>query len=64
MGGGALILVLAAEYIVVDPDDSFYSLASVGLSAVGYAIFLLLAITLRATQLRLYLIVPALIVTI
>jgi len=64
LGGGVLILVLAAEYIVVDPNDIFYSLASIGLNAVGYAIFFLLSITLRVTQLRLYLIVPALTVTI
>ena len=60
LGGGALILVLVAEYIVVDPDDARYPLASIGLSVIAYTLFFLLAVTLRANQLRLFLIVPAL----
>ena len=60
LGGSTLILVLVAEYIVLDPNDARYPVAAVGLIAVAYALFFLLAVTLRATQLRLFLIVPAL----
>ena len=64
LGGGALILVLADEYIVIDPQNPYYSLASIGLVAVGHALFFLLSVTLRAAQLRLFLIVPALTIAI
>ena len=60
IGGALLMLVLVAEYIVVDPDDDRFPLASAGLTAVSYALFLILAITLRSADLRLYLILPAL----
>jgi hypothetical protein len=60
LGGSTLILVLVAEYIVIDPDDARYTIASVGLNAVAYALFFLLAVTLRAAEFRLFLIVPAL----
>jgi hypothetical protein len=60
LGGGALILVLMAEFTVVDPSDTNYPIASIGLSIVAYALFFLLAVTLKATQIRLFLIVPAL----
>ena len=60
LGGSTLILVLVAEYIVIDPDDARYPLAAVGLNAIAYALFFLLAITLRAAQLRLFLLVPGL----
>jgi hypothetical protein len=60
LGGGALILVLMAEYTVVDVNDTNYSLASIGLTTVAYALFFLLAVTLRVSQIRLFLLVPAL----
>jgi len=60
LGGGVLILVLMAEFTVVDLDDSNYALASIGLTIVAYTLFFLLAVTLKANQLRLYLLVPAL----
>jgi len=61
LGGGALILVLVAEYSVVDPNDSNYQAASIGLTIVAYVLFFLLAVTLKASQVRLYLLAPALI---
>lgn len=62
--GGALVLVLVliAEYIAVDPDDLRLPLASAALSAVSFALFLILASALRANGVRLLYNVPALIV--
>jgi hypothetical protein len=58
-GGGVLILVLIAEYIVVDPEDIRYAPATIGLSAVSFALFLILVITLRTMEFRLFLLLPA-----
>ena len=60
LGGGTLILVLMAEYAVVDPNDSNYTLASIGLTTVAYALFFLLCVTLKVSELRLFLLVPTL----
>lgn len=62
VGGALLMLVLIAEYIAVDPTDGRYLLASAGLTAVSFALFLLLIIVMRAAELRLYVILPALII--
>jgi hypothetical protein len=62
-GGGALMLVLTAEYVVADEKNPYHAIAAVGLTAVAFALFFLLTITLRAMGLRLYLIVPALALT-
>ncbi len=61
IGGALLMLVLIAEYIAVDPEDERYPLAGATLIAVSYALFLILAIALESAGLRLYLILPALI---
>lgn len=58
-GGLALILVLLAEYIVVDPQDVRYSLASAFLNAVSFSLFLVLAIVLRSAGARLVFELPA-----
>jgi hypothetical protein len=60
-GGLFLVLVFVAEYISVDLSDSFHVPASVALSAVAFALYLVLAITVRAANMRLYLLVPALV---
>lgn len=60
VGGAILMLVLVAEYIVVDPEDERYPMASAALTAVSYALFLILAISLQSAGIRLYLILPAL----
>lgn len=60
LGGGALILVLIAEFATVDPIDQNYTLASIGLTTVAYALFFLLCVTLKAIELRLFLLVPVL----
>jgi len=59
-GGLLLVLVLVAEYITVDPYDTRHGIASVGLTAVAYALFLILTIALAAAQTRLYILLPAL----
>ncbi len=59
IGGALLVLVLVAEYIVVDPNDVRRTPAAAGLTAVSYALFLILGTVLRSAGLRLYLILPA-----
>ncbi len=59
LGGLLLVLVLVSEYIAVDPYDIRYAPASVGLTAVSYALFLILTITLVASGSRLYVLIPA-----
>ncbi len=54
LGGVLFVLVLLAEYIVVDPADVRHGPASVGLTAVSFALYLVLAVTVRAAGLRLY----------
>jgi len=60
LGGALLILVLLAEYIVVDPDDVRFPPAAAGLSVLSFALYLVLAAALRFSGQRLYLILPAL----
>ncbi len=60
IAGVLLMLVLVAEYIAVDPEDERYPLASAALTAVSYALFLILAIVLQSAGFRLFLILPAL----
>jgi len=55
-GSMLIILILVAEYISMDSDDSRYPLALMVLSAVSYGIFFLLCIALRASDARLFLI--------
>lgn len=59
VGGVLLLLILVAEYIVVDPEDLRYFLASAALTAFSFALFLMLAIVLRSAGLRLFLVLPA-----
>lgn len=59
-GGALLMLVFVAEYIVVDPTDTRQAPATVGLTAVSFALFLTLTIALRASGMRLFLALPTL----
>lgn len=54
LGGVLFMVVLLAEYIVVDPLDVRSGPAGAGLTAVSFALFLVLAISLHAAGLRLY----------
>lgn len=60
LGGLLILLVLVAEFIVVDPDDARYPPASAALTAVSFTLYLVLAAALRFAGLRLYLLLPAL----
>jgi hypothetical protein len=59
IGAVILVAVLIAEYITVDPGAPFYALASAGLTALSYTLFLLFVISLRLGAARLFLVVPA-----
>lgn len=59
-GGALLMLVLIAEYISVDPQDLRFPVARAGLTAVSFALFLLLAIAMRSAGLRQFFILPGL----
>jgi hypothetical protein len=59
-----LILVFVAEYIVFDLSDARHVPAIVGLTAVSFALYLILIIAVRAAGLRLYLLLPALVIPI
>ncbi len=57
-GGALLVLVFVSEYIVVDLSDSHHAPATVGLTAVSFALYLILTIAIRAAELRLYQLLP------
>ena len=59
-GGLFLLLVLIAEYIVVDEKDVRHPIATAGLTALAYSLFLILAVSLRSTGMRLLMILPSL----
>jgi hypothetical protein len=60
VAGTFLFFVFVAEYIVVDPGAPYYAIAMAGLTAVSYTLFFLLAVALRYTAARLYILAPAL----
>jgi hypothetical protein len=57
-GGILLILLMIAEYIVIDLSDINYSLASMGLIAVSFALFLFMLIAIRGAEARVYILFP------
>ncbi|MFH1446313.1 MAG: hypothetical protein ABIG43_02755 [Chloroflexota bacterium] len=61
LGSFLLIMVLIAEYNVIDIKDMNHPVATVGLTALSFALFLILAIAIRTAGLRLYLIIPTLV---
>jgi hypothetical protein len=60
IGAGLLFLVLLAEYIVVDAGDDRYPASVAGLTALSFALYLVLAVALRARGIRLILMLPPL----
>lgn len=64
-GVGALLLiaVFLAEYIVLEPSAPYYPLARAGLTALSYALFLILTTALRLSGARLFLIIPAIFIS-
>jgi hypothetical protein len=57
-----LVLVFLAEYIVVEPSAPNYALASAGLTALSFAVYLILTTALRFSGARLFLMAPILFV--
>lgn len=60
MGGVLLAFVFIAEYIVVDFEDARHGLATIGLTALSFALYLILTIAARSASLRLYQLLPLL----
>lgn len=60
IGGTVLVLVFLAEYIVVEPSAPQYAIATSGLTALAFAIYLILTTALRYSGARLFLVAPAL----
>jgi hypothetical protein len=63
MGGILFLLVCVAEYIALDPSDIWRPLATAGLTALSFALYLMLAVAIRSGGGRLYLILPSLVLT-
>lgn len=59
VGASLLIAVFLAEYVVLEPSAPYYALARAGLTALSYALFLILTTALRFTGARLFLIIPS-----
>lgn len=62
VSGVFIFFVFLAEYVVVDPDSPQYTLAVAGLTAISYTLFFVLSIALRASDVRLYILLPGLFV--
>ncbi|MDI6769533.1 MAG: hypothetical protein QMD04_07660 [Anaerolineales bacterium] len=60
LGGILLVVVFLAEYVAVEPADARYPLAMAALTALSFAIYLILTIALRSAGVRLFLLAPAL----
>jgi len=62
---GALLLipVFIAEYVVVEVSSPYYAIARAMLTALSYAIFLILATALRYSGVRMFLLIPAIFLT-
>jgi hypothetical protein len=60
VAGMFLFFVFVAEYVVVDPGAPYYAISMAGLTAISYTLFFLLAVALRYSGARLYILVPAL----
>lgn len=60
IGGLLLVAVFTAEYVVVEPSDTRYPLASVALTVLAFALYLILAVALRASGAQLLFLILAL----
>jgi hypothetical protein len=60
LGAVLLVLVFLSEYVVVDPSDVRYPLATAALTALAFALVLILAVALRAADVSMFLLAPAL----
>ena len=60
VSGIFVFFVFLAEYIVVDADAPYYTLSVAALTAISYTLFFVLAFALRAGEIRLFILLPAL----
>jgi Protein of unknown function (DUF5656) len=60
LGAAILLVVFFAEFVAVDPNDVRYPLATAVLTVFAFVIFLILAVALKASNVRLFLVAPAL----
>lgn len=60
VAGAFIFIVFLAEYIVVDADAPYYATAMAVLTAVSYTLFFILAVALRFSGVRLYILIPGL----
>lgn len=59
LGAALLTAVCIAEYISIDPSSPSYGFARAGLTAVAYALFLVLLTSLRFSGARMILVIPS-----
>jgi hypothetical protein len=59
IGAGLLIMVLVAEYTVVDPVSEQFNIAALGLTVLSFALYLVLVTNLKAQDVRLVFLLPA-----
>ncbi len=62
IAGTVLVVVFIAEYIVVDAAAPSYSAATVLLTALSFAIYLILLVVLHSSDLRLILVLPSVLI--
>ena len=60
LGAAILLVVFFAEFVAVDSNDARYPFATAILTVLAFVIFLILAIALKASNVRLFLVAPAL----
>ena len=60
LGAALFVVVALAEFVVVDPSDARYPVATAILTALAFVIFLILSVALKAANARLIFLVPAL----
>ena len=58
VSGAVMMLVLTAEYCVLDPANPYYQAAEMGITALSFALFLILAIAAHASEIRLFYRIP------
>ena len=58
-----LTAVFLAEYVSVDPTAPYYAFARAGLTALSYALFLILVTALRFSVVRMFILIPAVFIT-
>jgi len=58
IGAVLLVSVFLAEYTVLEPSAPYYAVARAGLTALSYALFLILTTAMRFSGARLFLVIP------